>query len=366
MKKVFGNCYLVLLLIAFWPKPSAASHPADSILKYNEDFAGVGPQVYILPPPKSDEELLQDRYIDKKNGQMELVKLINQHELLKSLKFVDNGLMPKNANLAAENDREKQAEAAINFYVQQNRIDSAMAWKNRLACMALMKDDKTAARALFTEVYAYYGQTGDQEKGRALLLNRAVLEERSDNYVKALAYYDDLLKQARKAKNLQDEGLLNLSVATIESKLGNFSAAHNLVIKKSFPLLQKAKYYPDVVNALNILAAIKESEDKPTEAKWIYLQAIDVASTHRDERGLARSLYNVAELKNRIGDGELSIADYKLAKEYASKHNMHSLLVEIEDGLGDAYLQSGNYAEAAMALNSYNILKGEFISKQFL
>lgn len=366
MKKVFGNCYLLLLLIALWPKPSAAAHPADSTIKYNENFAGVGPQVYILPPPKSDEEVLQDRYIDKKNGQLELDRLISQQELLKSLRFIDHGRLPFSAALAAENDKEKQAQAAVHFYTQQNRIDSAMAWKNHLACLALIKDDKTAARALFTEVYAHFGQTGDREKELALLNNMAVLEERSENYAKALTYYDDLLKQARKTKNLQEEGLLSLSVARIESKLGNFSAAHNLVIKKSFPLLQKTKHYPDVVNALNILAAIKESENKPTEAKWIYLQAIDVANIHRDERGLARSLYNVAELKNRIGDGALSIADYELAKEYASKHNMQSLLVEIEDGLGDAYLQSGNYAEAAMALNSYNILKGEFISKQFL
>src|SRR5690554_1603402 len=269
MKIVFRNCYLLLLLIAIWPKPAAASHPVDSIINYNRDFAGVGPQVYNLPPPKSEEEVLQDQYIDKKNGQMELVRLINQQELLKSLKFTDNGRLPGSAALASGSEKEKQVEAAVNYYVQQNRIDSAMAWKNHLACLALIKDDKTAARALFTEVYAHFGQTGDREKELALLNNLAVLEERSENYAKALTYYDDLLKQARKTKNLQEEGLLSLSVARIESKLGNFSAAHNLVIKKSFPLLQKTKHYPDVVNALNILAAIKESENKPTEAKWI-------------------------------------------------------------------------------------------------
>src|SRR5699024_4915542 len=141
-KKVFGNCYLLLLLIALWPKPGAASHPVDSIINYHRDFAGVGPQVYNLPPPKSDEEVLQDRYIDKKNGQMELLRLIKQQELLKTMNFTDNGRLPVNASLLAESAKEKQVEAAVNYYLQQNRIDSAMAWKNHLACLALINDDR--------------------------------------------------------------------------------------------------------------------------------------------------------------------------------------------------------------------------------
>src|SRR5690606_19614233 len=126
--------------------------------------------------------------------------------------------------------------------------------------------------------------------------------------------------------------------------------------KKSFPMLRKGKNFTDVVKALNTLANIKESEDKPIEAKWIYLQAIDVATIHNDERGLAQSLYNLAELKVKIGDGSLAISDYKSAKALAKKHNMTALLVGIEDGLGDAYLYIGNYSEAALALNSYYIL----------
>src|SRR5690606_39753753 len=92
---------------------------------------------------------------------------------------------------------------------------------------------------------------------------------------------------------------------------------------------------------------IKESEEKLIEAKWIYLQAIDVATIHKDERGLAVSLYNLAELKTMIGDASLAIADYKRARDLASRNKMNALLVEIEDGLGDAYLDSGDYKEAA-------------------
>src|SRR5690606_19685997 len=131
-----------------------------------------------------------------------------------------------------------------------------------------------------------YKQLGDLSNQQVLLINLAILEDQAENYLVSLKYYDQLISLAKRSRNIHNEGLLSLAVALIESKLGNYSAAHNLVIKKSFPLLQKSKYFPDVVNALNTLAAIKESEAKLTEAKWIYLQAIDVATIYKDEEGL--------------------------------------------------------------------------------
>ena len=333
MKRVFLIYGLVFLFSMIHIVESKAQ--TSSPIKYNKEFSGIGPEVYILPPPKTEKERLQDQYSEKKKDQGQLVQVLNQMRLSGRLK-------------------------------QLSPADSLSASKNQLGTAKLLAGDVEGARTIFKELLYKFQLRDDLYNQQSVLQNLALTEEQSGNYLASLDYYETLISLAKKAKNIQNEGLISLSIATIESKLGNYSAAHNLVLKRSFPLLRKFKYFPDVVNALNTLAAIKESEEKLIEAKWIYLQAIDVATIHKDERGLAVSLYNLAELKTMIGDASLAIADYKRARDLASRNKMNALLVEIEDGLGDAYLDSGDYKEAALALNSYLILKLEFIGNPTL
>ncbi|HLT42073.1 MAG TPA: hypothetical protein VKZ95_05160, partial [Sphingobacteriaceae bacterium] len=80
-------------------------------------------------------------------------------------------------------------------------------------------------------------------------------------------------------------------------------------------------------------------------------------------KGLAISFYNLAQLKNRIGDENLSIADFKASKDLAIKNEMEDLLVEIHDGLGDAYLKLNEYKAAALALNEYHSLKTNLLNQ---
>lgn len=366
MKRVFQICPLLFLLSALWTNDTLAQTNVKHPSKYNKEFSGIGPQVYILPPPKTKEEILQDQYSTKRIEQVTLIQLIDKLELSDRLKRINNESLPIGLIDSAHMDREAQIKSAISYYEQANQHDSVLAWQNNLGTFKLLNGDLDEARDLFIGSLNTYKLHNDISNQQIVLQNLAILEEQSGNFLTSLGYYDELLDLAKKTKNIQREGLLNLSIALLQAKLGNYSAAHNLILKKSFPLLQKAKYFPDVVNALNTLATIKESEEKFTEAKWIYLQAIDVATIYKDEKGLAQSLFNVARLKTRIGDSILAIPDYKLAKDLAIKYSMNALLVEIEDSLGDVYLDSGNYTEAALALSSYNILKSEFINKQIL
>ena len=361
---VYGLALLLFLLSSFESKGQTES---DQPSKYNEQFTGIGPKVYILPPPKTEIEIIQGQYSDKKKEQSELLSLINRLQLFDKLKKIDNGKLPgKITKDTSFVSREEQVSAAINYYQQANKLDSVWAWQNHLGIIKLLKGDHAGARELFAKVLKEYQYLRNESKNLAILNNLAILESNDKKFEASLEYYDQLIEVAKTNRDVLAEGLYTLSVANIEAQLGNYRAAHNLVLTRSFPLLQKAKSYPNIVNALNTLALSKENEEKFVEAKWIYLQAADVATIHKDERGLAESLFKIAELKNKIGDGALAIGDYKRAKELASKYGMDALLIEIEDGIGDAYLNMGKYNEAALALNSYNILKVEFINKQIL
>lgn len=366
MKEVFWNYFLLLIIPMFLTSESKAQSYQEHPLKFNKDFSGIGPRVYILPPPKTEQEVLEEKYADKKKEQADLLKILDQLKLENRLIKTDNGQLPQIQTDSIQTSKEKQILAAINYYKQRNLKDSVTAWQNQLGIHQLLQDNLVGARKTFNQVLSDYHLSADQNNERAVLQNLAILEEESQDYIMALTYYDQLLTQAIKSKNIKHQGLINLSIAQIEAKMGNYAIAHNLVIKKSFPLLKRTKYYPDVVIALNLLAGIKESEEKLIEAKWIYLQAIDVATIHKDEKGMAISFYNLAKLKATIGDEILAIEDYKSAEEFALKNQMASLLLEIEDGIGDAYLSAGKYKEAMIALNSYHVLKTEFISNQSL
>ncbi|ULT28303.1 hypothetical protein KUH03_17960 [Sphingobacterium sp. E70] len=50
-------------------KVMAQNTPKDytgAIKKYDASFSGVGPEVYFLPPPKTENEIIEDNYSNKK------------------------------------------------------------------------------------------------------------------------------------------------------------------------------------------------------------------------------------------------------------------------------------------------------------
>lgn len=338
--------------------------PTDDPYKYNTEFDGIGPRVYVIPPPKTDEELLLERYTLKKESQFEIDSLLNTLNLRKELKLTGNSAVPfaLKDSILNQNDQEKMM-MVINHYQIQDLGNPLADWQNSLAVIYTLSAKFDEARALFLKASATKESLGLIDDYLLILNNLALLEIKAGNNNEALNVYDQLLQCALKSKNTNNQVLSYIAMAKLEAKSGDFSAAHNLIVKKGFPLLKRIKNYTGTVNALNELASIKVLEKSETEAKWIYLQAIDVARIHDLQVDLAISLFNLAELKNRIGDIELAIADYSTAKEIAVKNNLEDLLVEIQDGLGDAYLKLNDFKAATLAINEYQLLKTDLLNQ---
>lgn len=336
-------------------------------VKYNESFAGIGPKVYILPPPKTEEEILTEKYAIKKQNQHQLDSLLVNLNLKKELRRI-NSLSPGSSpgDLLATEEEEARLIALINYYKNEGNENYISDWQNNLAIFYFISGEYEKAAALFWESLKIKKQLGLMEDQYIISTNLALLEAALGNNINAIALYDQLLEDAKKAKNIHNQASFYLAMAKLEAKSGNFIAAHNLIIKKSIPLLHRIKNYSGVVIALNELAYFKEMQESNTEAKWLYLQAIDVATKNENERGLAISFFNLAQLKNRIGDDSLAISDYLISKELAVKNNMDDLLVEIEDGLGDAYLKLNDYKAAALALIEYQSLKTSLLNQHLL
>jgi hypothetical protein len=68
----FTWCVISSLALAQESDFQAIKNPT----KYNESFEGIGPKVYILPPPKTEEEILTEKYAIKKQNQHQLDSLL--------------------------------------------------------------------------------------------------------------------------------------------------------------------------------------------------------------------------------------------------------------------------------------------------
>jgi hypothetical protein len=361
---LFFTWWTFIPLLAIAQEKENDLHSSDNPHKYNSSFEGIGPIVYILPPLKTEEELLVEQYVIKKQNHHQIDSLIININFEKELKKINTPHLSSSLeDSLKDGNEESHLIAIINYYKNEMNEDYYADWQNNLAIFYLLSGESNKANALFLESLKIKEKLGSIEDQLLVMNNLALLEAKTGNNTKAMSLYDQLLEQAKKAKNLNNQTESYLAIAKLEAQSGNFSEAHNLIIKKSMPLLQKSKNYQGIVIALNNLASFKEMQKKDTEAKWIYLQAVDVARKHNDEKGLAISFYNLAQLKNRIGDGNLSIADFIASKNLAIKNEMEDLLVEIQDGLGDAYLKLNDYKAAALALNEYQSLKTSLLNQ---
>src|SRR5690606_37542629 len=61
------------------------------VSKYDSTFAGIGPPVYFLPPPKTEEELLDDRYAEKEIDSAVVEEYVNRMKYYHRLDMTDNG-----------------------------------------------------------------------------------------------------------------------------------------------------------------------------------------------------------------------------------------------------------------------------------
>ena len=357
MKFIFSILFFLVLCTPLFAQTDDKYHDP---IKYNSSFKGIGPKVYILPPPKTEKQILTELYENKKQNNTRIDSLLEKLTFLKEIKTIPTFFAIKHS--LAKNEEEMLIET-IDYFTKKEDQGAIADWQNNLAVYYIRNERFTEAHSLLLTSLAKQLLIGSEANQQIVLQNLALLEIRNNNTIAAFALYDQFLSDAIKKRNVNQQIIAYLSLARLEAKVGDFTRAHNLIIKKAIPLLQRSKNYSRIVLALNDLALIKEMQEENTEAKWIYLQAIDVALKNEDETGLALSYFNIAKLKHKIGDEKLAISDYKEAKRLATKNNMQYLLISINDKFGDAYLKLNELKTATALLNEYHILKTSLLNQ---
>ncbi len=335
----------------------------DSVLLRREAFHGIGPVPYHLPPKKTRKQQIRDLYVEKYKQADSINRLIRENELLREMQTFGNPTpIPASyafyfQGLDGKPDAEKNLIASIRFYENIENSELSSNFQAQLGLYYAQLRDYSRAMEQFAAALGVKERLNDRPSSQKLLLNMARLSRYQGKLAAEEGYLREMLKSALVTRDLSRQASAMAELAMLKASRKQFAEAQTDIIKKVLPLYKRAKDYDGRVEAYNQLASIYRQQEKYTQSRWFYLQAIEVAALGRAQSGMAYSLYALAKVKAEIEEYDLAIADYKAAAAYAEAIKNPILQLRILDGLGDLYYVTGAYEDAAATIQQYNEVK---------
>lgn len=337
----------------------------DDTLSVKQDFVGIGPVFYQLPPEKTKEQLLEERYEMKHAGAGAVAQVLEERKLMALLAQV-GAAVPGSSNLLdatfTATDLEHNLQRSLQSYLQLDNKEMVSNIQNRLGILQTENKDYEKAVNSFQRALALKDELKDIASQVIICNNLAAVYTFLDNREQAFTYYTLMNRLATKTKDLRNEAIALEQLAILKAHKGQYHDAEQDIIKKVLPLHGRLKNARGKVAAYNSLAAIYLAEEKYTESRWFHLQAVKAASMNGgNHRDMSYSLYHLGKVKKLLKEYNLAINDYVSAATYASQSRDELLSMCIYDDLGDIYIQTKNYEKALSYLQEYDSIKNKII-----
>ena len=342
---------------AFAQSDEGALDPSGWVTKYDTSFTGIGPQVYVLPPPRSREEVLVDSYQEKKGFYDSIARQLDFQGLLEEYQFTSNA-----------NYLEKTYAPFPKIEHKWDSLITSLEQKNNLPLVAGLSNE-----------YAYrLAQSGNFQKAIQVLqrgLNAARQANSGERYVlehnlansyvftgefkKAANMQEAFLQRATDRRATSDQGNALVRIALVQAYGKAYRAAENMIIRRAFPIFNKNKNHHGKINALITLSKVYQLQNKHTEAQWFLIQARDLGRERKIEEDLPEIEYMLAFSKYVQQNYSVAQAEFEKAKQLAGDEDNRVLQLAISDKLGDIYLWLENYQGAEEELQEYWRLRNE-------
>jgi len=333
--------------------------PSGFVTKYDPDFNGIGPKVYVLPAPRTKKEELADSYKEKTNFYDSISKQLDFQNLIEGYKSTSNkGFILQNIKPLPATDAEW--EALILKLHQNNNQALSVGIANEYALELIRKGELSKAIAVLGT--GMNGTTLDTDWS-VLQFNLANTFLLNGNNKEAIAIQETFLRNATINRNLNDQADILVGIAISQAHGKNYRAAENTIIRRAIPLYNKIKDAKGKVNAWTTLARIYQVQNKHTEAQWFLIQARDLALTRDYGNDLAEMEYMLGYSKYIQQNYKVAKLEMENARSMASLEKNKILQLAISDKLGDIYLKLGYFKEAETALEDYWRLRREIFPK---
>jgi len=361
VKKFWLLCSVLALgstLKAQVPGPQILD-PSGFVTKYNPTFKGIGPEVYVLPAPRSRQEVLLDTYKEKSDFFDSISVKLDYQYLIEGLKNTSNkGYILQNFSPLPNTDSEW--EELIWKLQQNNNKALAAGIANEYSLELLRKGDTNKAISVLGSGMNNLQSGADR---MVLQFNLANIFLLNGNNKEAIAIQETFLRNATINKNINDQADILVGIAISEAHGKNYRAAENTIIRRAIPLYNKIKDAKGKVNAWTTLARIYQVQNKHTEAQWFLIQARDLALTRDYGNDLAEMEYMLGYSKYIQQNYKVAKLEMENARSMASLEKNKILQLAISDKLGDIYLKLGYFKEAETALEDYWRLRREIFPK---
>lgn len=353
----FGFFFLGLFINAF-----AQEHVDFSgfITRYDSTFSGIGPDVYFLPPPKTEAELLADRYAEKEVDSALVEEYVKRMQYYHRLEMTGNGdlaakYVPINESQASS--VEGKLLMAADYSVASNNLNALADIQNRLAMEYIAIGRVDFAVEFFEKALRTKTTVNNMADWETVNHNLAVAYEYLGRLDDAYALRQELYERAVKSRDNRDQAGALMELALIKAKRGGWNEAERDIIRKVVPLFRRTQDEAGRASAYSTLAAIYSLQHKYPEAQWFLVQAKTIVDREGITEQLPEIIFQLAETKKYAGNSRVAIEEYKVASDLAKKDHRMGMQLAIQDALGNLYHEAGDYDGAALALNQYDMLK---------
>lgn len=330
------------------------------VSKYDSTFAGIGPPVYFLPPPKTAEELLDDRYAEKEIDSAVVEDYVNRMKYYHRLDMTGNGrVLAKYIPIAEAQMSSVEGKLWMELgrggTPEQAGLQADV--ENRLAMEYVALGACDFAVEFFEKAMHAKRTLGNQSDWETIAHNLAVTYEYLGHLDKAHALRLQLYDRAVRSGSNTRQAETLMELALVKAKMGFSPEAERDIIRKVVPLFRRAKNEAGRASAYRTLADIYTLQHRYPEAQWFLVQAKTIVDKEGIMDQLPEIIFNLAETKKHSGNPRVAIEEYKVASDLAKKDHIMGMQLAIQDALGSLYHQAGDYDGAALALNRYDTLK---------
>jgi len=330
------------------------------INNYDSTFSGIGPKVYFLPPPKSAEELLDDRYAEKEIDSALVEEFVDRMHYYHRLKMTGNdAVLAKYLPVTAAQKASVEGTllTEIERFQQLGSLNLVGDLQNRLAMEYLAIGANDYAVEFFEKAMGTKRDANRVADRNAINHNLAITYEYLGQLAKAQLIRQEIYDQAVKSHDNNGQAYALMELAVVKAKQGATNEAERDIIRKVVPMFRRTRNDNGLIAAYHTLASIYFLQNRYPESQWFLLQAKTIADKEGIADQLPEIIFALAEVKKQSGNPRVAIEEYKVADDLARKDNLLGMQLAIQDALGDLYHEAGNYQEAAVALQKYDALK---------
>lgn len=342
------------------PSVNPQARFSGTITKYDSTFAGIGPLVYFLPPPKTAEELLDDRFAEKEIDSAVVDEYVSRMRYYHRLGTTGNGgqtakYMPVVEAQASSVEGKLLLDADRNGIANNAGVRADI--ENRLAMEYVALGAFDLAIEFFQRAMNAKLEQGSVGDWETIVHNLAVSYEYLGRLDEARTLRLQLVDRAAKTRDNSRQARATMELALIKAKQGFFAEAERDIIRHVVPQFRRIKDEAGCASAYRTLADVYTLQRRYPEAQWFLVQAKTIVDREGIADQLPEIIFNLAETKRNGGNLLVAIEDYRVADGLARKDHMMGMQLAIQDALGNLYHQAGDYDEASLALNRYDRLK---------